>query len=136
MTMNEALDALDGPGTIDIPTDKGRAEVDVVEADRLGVRVSRVKVERSERDVAQEAHALPGRLRSLPDRVEPSEVAPGLGGAILRTVPEEVRGRYFEVDVRPHHTEVRRVKVTDGERDGDDFVLTREQLEQLVDELS
>lgn len=136
MPLNEALDALDGPGTVEVPTEKGRAEVDVAEVDRLGVRVRRVKVERERRDVAEEARALPERLRALPDRVEPQEVAPELGGAILRTVPEEVRGRYFEIDVRPEHAEVRRVRVDDGERSAEDFVLTREQLEQLVDELS
>lgn len=136
MPLDDALDALDGPGTIDVPTERGRAEVDVAEVDRLGVRVRRVKVERETRDIAHEARALPDRLRSLPDRVAPSEVAPTLGGAILRTVPEEMRGRYFEVDVRPGHTEVRRVKVSGGERSADDFVLTREQLEKLVDELS
>ena len=135
MPLDEALDALDGPGTIDVPTDGGRAEVDVAEVDRLGVRVRRVKVERERRDIAEEAHALPDRLRALPDRVAPSEVSPELGGAILRTVPEEVRDRYFEVDVRPGHTEVRRVRVDEGERSSDDFVLTREQLEKLVDEL-
>ena len=41
-TLDEALDALpEGTGTVSIDRDGNDAEVDVVEADRLGVRVPR-----------------------------------------------------------------------------------------------
>lgn len=136
MTLDDALDALDGPGIARVPREQGQAEVDVIEVDRLGVRVRSVKVEREQRDLAEEALALPDRLRALPERVVPCEIAPTLGGATLRTDPEEmIRGRYFEVQVTPGSSEVRRVRVEDGERHPDDFVLTREQLGNLVDQL-
>ena len=135
MTLDDALDALDGPGIARVPREHGHAEVDVIEVDRLGVRVRSVRVEREQRDLADEAAALPGRLRALPDPVVPCEIAPTLGGATLRTDPAVMRGRYFEVQVTPDATEVRRVRVEGGERRPDDFVLTREQLGDLVDQL-
>lgn len=144
MSLDDALDGLGGAGTAGVPRDGGSAEVDAVEVDRLGVRVRRVRVERTEPwDVRGRAEALPDRLRSLPERVEPQEVAPELGGAILRTRPADLRpspgpgGRteYFEVEVGERSAEVRRVRVQDGERSPSDFTLTREQLGRLLDEL-
>jgi len=136
-TLDEALDALEGQGTIEVERTGGRAEVDVVDADRLGVSVRRVKVTRDAPvDVAEEAAALPERIRALPERVEPVEVAPKLGGARLRTRPEDLRGdEFYEVDVTPHDTEVRRTRVDEhGDRAGTDFTLTRDQLDRLIDE--
>jgi len=135
--LNDALDALDGSGTIDVARPGGRAQVDVVDAGRLGVSVRRVKVHRDQPvDVVEEAAALPERLRALPDRIAPVEVDPVLGGARLRTRPDDLRGAdYFEVDVQPHDTEIRRTLVgDDGERASADFTLTREQLERLIDQ--
>lgn len=135
--LDEALDALpSGGGVVEVERPGHRARVDVVEADRLGVRIRKVDLERSAPvDVAREARELPERLRSLPDRVAPVEVAPALGGARLRTRPDELRGReYFEVDVEPLRTSIRRTRVTDDGREPTDFTLTREQLDRLVDE--
>jgi hypothetical protein len=137
-SLDDALDALDeGGGTVEVDRDAGTAEVDVIDVDRLGVRVRRVKVTRdADVDVAAEADALPDRLRSLPDRVEPHEVSPELGGAILRTPEDDVRdNKFFEVDVRPRHTTIGRTEVgADGERRPADFTLSREQLDRLIDE--
>lgn len=137
MTLDDALDQVNGAGSAEVERDGGSASVDVADVDRLGVRVRRVRVEREAGwDVGEKAHALPDRLRSLPDRVEPQEVAPELGGAILRTRPEDYDGkRYFEVEVGPRSAEVRRVKVEGGERSEDDWTMTREQLGRLIDEL-
>ena len=133
--LDDALDALDGEsGTVSIDQDGGTAEVDVVEADRLGVRVRGVRVTRKRGvDVAREAKELPDRLRSLPDRVEPSEVAPELGGSRLRSKPR--KGEYFEVDVAPDRTDIRRTRVDDeGERHETDWTMTRDQLGRIIDE--
>jgi hypothetical protein len=134
-TLDEAISALDGSGTVAVNEAGGRTEVEVIESDKLGVRIREVQVGRSVRDVAVEAEALPNRLRAIPDRVVPIEVDPGLGGAILRTRPENMRrGRFFEVEVRPEQTGIKRYVVVDGERTQEDFTLTREQLRDLVDE--
>lgn len=89
-------------------------------------------------DVVEEASRLPERLRSLPDRVAPVEVDRGLGGARLRTRPDELRGPdYFEVDVEPRRTSIRRTRLSeDGSRQPAEWTLSREQLERLIDEAS
>ena len=135
--LDDALNELDGPGTVALDRDGGKTEVDVVDADRIGVRVRGVRVHRDrDVDVEREAFALPDRMRSLPDRIEPVEVAPTLGGARLRSRPDEMRGRdYFEVDVAPRRTDIRRTRVdADGERHETDWTMTRDQLDRLLDE--
>ena len=139
--LDEALDGIDGSGTAEVERAGGRAHVDVEDVDRLGVRVRRVRVERdADWDIQERADALPDRLRTLPERVKAQEVAPELGGAILRTDPEAYDGeRYFEVEVGKRAAEVRRVRVeaagAERTRSADDWTLTREQLGRLLDEL-
>lgn len=136
--LDDVLDGLpEEGGTATVDRGDRRARVDVVEADRIGVRIRKLEVERDQPvDVAREARELPDRVRSLPDRIAPVEIAPSLGGARLRTRPDELRGReYFEVDVEPQRTTVRRTRATDDGREPVDFTLTREQLERLIDEV-
>ena len=135
--LGTALDALDeGHGTAIVDDDGRRAEVDVTDVDRLGVRVREVRVRHDDpRDITQAAHDLPDRLRALPERVEPVEVDERLGGARLRSVPRGAARDMFEVDVETDHTVIRRTRVDDsGRRVPEDFTLTREQLDQLVDQ--
>lgn len=142
--LDDALDALPPTGgTFTIPTgpsDTDRttsAEVDVVDVDRLGVRVRAVRVTRERPiDLETEARALPDRIRALPDRLAPVEIDAGLGGARLRTRPDDYQRReFFEVDVEPLRTTVRRSRVDDdGTRTPTDWTMTREQLERLIDE--
>jgi hypothetical protein len=137
--LDEALDRLPREGgTVRVDRRGAEAEVTVVEADRLGVRVRGVSITRERPiDVSEEAKNLPERLRSLPERVAPVEVDAGLGGARLRTPPDELRGgrEYFEVDVAPSRTSIRRTRVSDGgEREETDWTMTREQLDRLIDE--
>jgi len=138
--LDEELDRVPaGGGTVRVDREGARAKVEVLEADRLGVRVRGVEVTRGRPvDVSEEAGALPERLRALPERLAPVEVDPTLGGARLRTRPDELRGReYFEVDVEPSRTSIRRTKVGEqGERVETDWTMTREQLDRLIDETS
>lgn len=127
-----------GSGEVSVEKDGGSAVVDVADVDRLGVRLRKLKVTRREaRDPLQEVASLPERLRSLPERVVPIEVDPHLGGGTLRTAPGEVRDReFFEIDVRGERdVEVRRYKATEGGREEADWVVTRKQLERLIDEI-
>ncbi len=143
MSRTDLDDMLDrvpaGGGTVSVQREGTRAKVEVLEADKLGVRVRGVEVTRGRPvDVSEEARALPERLRALPERVAPVEVDPTLGGARLRTRPEELRGReFFEVDVGVSRTSIRRTKVGEqGERMDTDWTMTREQLDRLIDETS
>lgn len=136
--LDRALDALPpGGGTVTVDRGGSSAEVDVTDVDRLGVRIRELRVHRGRPvDVEAEANALPDRIRSLPERIAPVEVAPALGGARLRTRPEELREReYFEVDVAPQGTTVRRTRIEDdGSRAPTDWTLTRDQLDRLIGE--
>jgi hypothetical protein len=126
-------------GSVEAQGPRARAEVEVVESDRLGVTVRRVTIRREEpRDIAEEARELPERLRSLPERFDAIEVDPGLGGAILRTCPEDIGDdrEYYELDVHGRDVELSRKKVEVGGTRADvDFTLTRKQLGRLLDEL-
>ena len=139
--INNALDALDGEGgAVSAEVPGGSATVDVVAVDGLGVKVREGKGDRSSPfDLAEECYALPDRVRSLPHRLQPVEVDPGLGGGSLRSRPEEMRKRdFYQVDLTGDRSVgVRRFKVTkDGDRKPMDFTLTREQLGDLIDEIS
>ena len=136
----EALDDLtEGRGELSVDLEQGRAQIDVLESGRLGVRVKRVGLTRvKDVDVLQEAEALPGRLKSLPERVIPVEMDARLGGAVLRTAPEAVRDReFFEVELRgSRNVELQRFKVQkDGDRQATDWTMTREQLEKIFEEM-
>ena len=108
------------------------------EVGKLGVRVSRIRVEREDPyDVERVARDWPRDLRDLPDRIEPVEVDPRLGGASLRSKPDEMRDdRFIDVEVRDRSAEVRRfTRNRGGERRAADMTLTREQLGRMVDDL-
>jgi hypothetical protein len=135
-SLDDALDALDGAGTVDVHEAGGRTKVDVVEADKLGVRIRSLQVGHPRRGVGEQARGVVERVRAIPDRLQPIEVDAGLGGATVRTAPESMRrGRFFELGIGPEETEVKRFRVSDGERTSEDFTLTREQLRDLVDEI-
>lgn len=134
--LDEALDALDGPAEVAVEEPAGTTTIDVVESDRLGVRVRELRIGHDSRDVVKHAGALPGRVRAVPAHLQPVEVDASLGGATLRTSPDEMRrGRFFEVNVRPDETEVHRYRVEQGERKREEFTLTRDQLRELIDEV-
>jgi hypothetical protein len=134
--LNDALDHTTGPGTAHAELDGARAEVDVVDADRLGVKCSRIKVHRAAPlDVIDAAEELPDRVRALGETLVPVEVDPGLGGAILRSEPED--NEFYELGAHSSgDLELRRFKGGHGvDREPVDFTLTRKQLGRLVDEL-
>lgn len=144
MSLGKATDAAidEAPasaGSVEAQEDGARSKVEVIDADRLGVRVRGVRVQRAaDMDIGREAGELPQRLRSLPERLVPVEVDAGLGGAILRTEPSELtEGEFYELEVRgPRDLELKRYRVEPGkERERTDWTMTRKQLGRLVDEL-
>jgi hypothetical protein len=138
-TLAEELGRATGPGTVVAEHEGAKAEADIVDTDRLGARITEVRVKRREGfGIAEEATRLSKRIRSLPERLIPSEVDPGLGGAILRSDPDEMNGgEFFELELgSAGDARLRRQKVTPGmDREKADFVLTHGQLGRLVDEL-
>ena len=139
-TIDAALDALDsGAGVAQATTALGTAVVDVVAVDRLGVKVRKVSVRREEHyDWVQESERLSQHIRSLPHRVIPVEVDPILGGAVLRSAPDEMRkSDFYQIDLNAdQNIDVRRFQVnSEGDREQIDYTLSRERLEDLIDEL-
>jgi len=136
--LQDALDAVpDEGGIAKVHDPAGEVSIDVIEVDRLGVRVRGVKVGHADPvDVSTEAEAIPDRLRAIPEVLIPVEVAPSLGGATIRTKPSDMRRReFFEVGVTPRQTEVKRFKIgEDGTRGVTDWTMTRDQLEGLIDQ--
>ncbi len=137
--LGDALDrAILGPGVVRVEHEGRVAEVDVVDADRLGVRVLRVRVEGSASrgpDAVRDAAArLPEALRGLPERMITVEVAPALGGAILRSAPDDVQNReFFEARTDGRVTELERVRALPSGRERVPFTITREALGRIVD---
>ncbi|MSP54821.1 MAG: hypothetical protein EXR69_04330 [Myxococcales bacterium] len=137
-------------GVICVEHEGRRAEVEVVEADRLAVRVMRVRVVagggaspaggagpaggRSE-SLHETATRLAEAFRGLPERMIPIEVSPTLGGAVLRSAPEDVRDReYFEARTDGRVTDLERIHAPAGEeRRAVPFTLTRETLRRIVE---
>ena len=116
-------------------------EVEVTDADRLGVSVRGVRVRGPERgDVVGQAQRLPEALGVLPDRVRPLEVDRALGGAVLRSRSRTPRGEdgtreYFEVRTDGREVSVEKLRAGPDGRAAVPFTLTREQLGRLVDDV-
>jgi hypothetical protein len=136
--LREALD--DGKtGKVEVEAGGSSAEVDVVDVDRIGVQVRGVRVRREQAyDVEGVAERWPKELRDLPDRVQPVEVDARLGGASLRSRPDEMRDDSFvEVDVRGSEASVHKLrKKPGGGREAVDWTMTRDQLGRLLDDLA
>ncbi|MFH1463941.1 MAG: hypothetical protein ABIO70_06125 [Pseudomonadota bacterium] len=129
------------PGTVRAEADGRTVEAEVQDCERIGATVGRVRVRQAEPgDVAHQAKALAGGMRGLGERLVPVEVEPELGGAVLRTDPEDmVDGRFWEAQVSDGGREagIERWKVgADGQREAEPTTVTRESLRRLVDGLA
>jgi hypothetical protein len=137
--LDDALDA-HGPDSGTVRVDAGGVthELEVEAVGPLGVRLRRLTVRRhTDRDLEVAARTLPERLRPLPERLVSTEVDPRLGGATLRTCPDEMRRReFFQVDVRPREAEIRRYRVCEGGRERVPWTMTRDGLREVMEDLA
>jgi hypothetical protein len=129
------------PGAVRAEADGRTVEAEVRDCERIGATVGRVTVRQAgPGDVDRQARALAGGMRGLGERLVPVEVEPALGGAVLRSDPEDMtQGRYWEVGVAGGGREAsaERWKVgPDGQRTREDVTVTRENLRQMVDGLA
>jgi hypothetical protein len=139
--LEKKLDAAGtGRGRVEVETPSGAtAEVDLVDADRLGATIDRVKVSvPNPGALPAQADHIAEKVRDLGDRLIPIEVDERLGGGRLRTDPGEIRGgRFYEVDLDGDSAGVERYQIgDDGQRTRQPYTLTREQLGRLVDDLA
>jgi hypothetical protein len=122
-------------GQVDVESGGLRGEAEVVEHDRVGVVVERIRVRGPKGDVERRAAAIAENVRPGGDRLAPTEVDPRLGGAILRTPPEDMRkGRFYQVEVDDWGAELTRQRVHEGgERAREPFALTHEQYGDVIE---
>lgn len=146
MTLSDATEralerrAREGGVGVEVVSGAERADARVTDLDRIGVKVGRIAVRKADKvDLEREVEELPGRLRSLPERLAPVEVDAAHGRAVLRTDPDEMRRReFFELQVQgARELEIRRFRISaDGDRERIDWTMTREQFGRLLDELA
>jgi len=118
-------------------------------ADRFGCAIDGLEVQAPDRRVPPEAvgdtlrrqaERLRDRNTGLPERLKVHEVDPGLGTGVLRSRPDEMRGRrYSEVRLKGgHQAEVERYEYRPREsrRHAIPHELTHEALERLADDLA
>lgn len=136
MTLGDHLNQNLQPGRVTTEQEHHNATVDIVEVDRLGTRIERIHVTGSGTTIQDAAARIPEACRTLPDRILPIEVDPGLGGAIFRSDPRDIRDGYFEAHTNGRSATIERIGLKNGERSPIPFTLTREQLGRLVDDLA
>ena len=91
-------------------------------------------------DIDRQADDLVDRLSYLPERIKKHEIAPGLGGGVLRSEPDDMREReYQEIKLNGgHEADVRRYKYDDKKRERHEIPqnYAHETLERLTDDLA
>ena len=106
-----------------------------MDVDRLGATLRGVNIRVPDpADLTRQVERLPDGMRALTDRIVPVEVAPGLGGAVLRSDPRDiVEGEFFDIRTGRGGTEVTRQHRGPNGAEPRSFTLTRGQLRRLVD---
>lgn len=130
--------ALRGPGRVEVEHDGAVAQVDVVEAGPIGVRVDGLRVRPADpAPLELRARHIARGLRPGGERLVEVEVDPTLGGATLRSDPRDMRGGgFYEVELDREGARVHRQRVgPDGSRSTEPFPLTHDELERAVDRL-
>lgn len=133
--LDEALDARLGNDAVQVAGDGWQAEVHADQVGPVGVVVDRLRVSGAPGDLGERAEELVRRLRPGGERLRTVELAPELGGAVLRSEPEDMRdGRFYEVELGPSEVELSRHRVRpEGGRVREPFAVTREELGRIVD---
>ncbi len=133
MNLADELDQKLRPGVIAVAHPEGRAEANVVDADRLAVSVRSLRVTVAERSLDEAIAVLPeavGRCLGLPLHV--AEHAPTLGGAVLRSPVDASDREFYELRTGGADAELKRWRVQPAGREQVPFTLTRKDLGRLV----
>ncbi len=133
--------ALDAERAVDAPAEvqgQGwRARIHTQQVGPVGVVVDRVRVEGVPGDITKRAQDLAERLRPQGERLDAVEVAPQLGGAVLRTRRDDIRrGRFFQVELDESGADLTRLRKDPGRgRRSEGFAVTREELGRIVEDM-
>ncbi len=137
MTLGADLDTRLRNGIVSAEKDGRAVEADVDDADRLGVTLGRLRLSTPGGSLDRAVEVIPvATSRALGDKIAPVEVDPGLGGAVFRTVPSEIRDKeFYEVRTTGSETTVERFRAEEEGRVRVPFILTRKALGRLVDDI-
>jgi len=131
--LGEELDQTLRPGTVHATDGHRTVRAEVADADRLAVSLRRLRVDSPGRTVAEAVAGLPETMgRALGAPLEVIEVAPALGGAVLRSRPDGER-EYWEVRTTGEAAELERWRVRPEGREAVAFPITRRDLRRLVE---
>lgn len=135
-TLRRALDA-GGPGPVELEVGGVPVELEVRRHGPVGVELDGLRLRPPARDLEERSRALCDGFRPRGERLQPVELDRALGGAVLRTRPEDIRrGRFFEVNVEPEAVEVRRWRRRpEGGREAQPIPLSHEELGEWLEEL-
>jgi hypothetical protein len=128
-----------GPGKLDVEHRDGTVQVDAVQVGPIGVVVDRIAVKPvNVAPIGARSRRLAQSLRPGGDRLVEVEVDEELGGATLRSHPEDMQGgRFFQVEIDADGAQVTRHKVgADGGRAREPFPLTRDELARTIDQMA
>jgi len=135
--VNAALDTARDGDRIKVVGPGWTADIDARRVGPIGVVVDRLKVVGQSGDIAQRASAIAQRIRPHGERLRAVEVAPTLGGAVLATRPEDMRGgRFFQVDLTDDSAELsHQQRHAAAPRQAASFAITRDELDRVVRDL-
>jgi len=136
--LDDATRSEHAPGLLEASYGGARVQAEIVDVDRLGVIVERLRVQAGSGDLEGQAERIAQTVRPAGQQLRAVEVDTRLHGGVLRTTAEHmVGGRFYQVGIDAQGAELtRHHKDEDGRRVRERFTLTREHLGRLVDELS
>lgn len=141
MTLADELDRHLRPGTVSVSGGGAQgggasASADVVDLDRLGVSLRGLRVTVPGRTLREAVGALPDAVgRALGEPLVVTEVAPALGGAVLRSPVDRDDREFYEVRTDGEQASVERWRVGEEGRERVPFTLTRKDLGRVVEGL-
>ena len=99
--------------------------------------VDRLRVEGQAGDLRQRSEAVVAALRPQGERLHTVELDLALGGAVLRSIPQDMRrGRFFQVDLDATGLELHRhARSRAGGRSAEPFALTRDELGRIIEDI-
>ncbi len=136
MNLADELDRHLRPGSVSASGGGASASADVADVDRLGVSLRGLRVTVPGRSLPEAVGALPEAVgRALGEPLVISEVAPTLGGAVLRSRVDRQDREFYEVRTDGEQASVERWRVGAEGRERVPFTLTRKDLGRVVEGL-
>lgn len=135
MNLGDELDQRLRSGVVDATDGVRHVAAEVEDADRLAVSVRGLRVRTPGRSLDDAVAVLPEAVgRALGEPLHAAEVAPTLGGAVLRSRPDADR-EFYEVRTSGAESTLERWRIRADGRERVAFPITRRDLRRVVEAL-